>query len=334
MAEEGSITRRIAEFGQIYSAYHHPLNTPFEEDIESYWGRKWGVSTEVGKLRSVLLHRPGEEILAIGEPLVKWRYTEKPDLEEMQQDFERLARMFQEQGVEVIVRKAEANDPARLVKSIYTRDPSFTVIGGTIIGRMYDGLRRGEELPTMQTYGQIGCPILHTLNGTALMEGGSVVWIDPKHLAIGITQRGNTEGARQVQAVVKAADPEVDVQFVPVNHPSGHLDVPLTMVNVKTAVVDRKCLPAAFVEYLEKVAEVEIVDKPPETYVEGMIVLEPGKVMFDDGVEIEKKRGMRLLKDLGLEVIPIDLNTLTFPRNSGTLHCLTMPLVRDEEPGK
>ncbi len=332
MTEEQVIGKRVVEFGNIYAQYHPPLTARFEEDLEEYWGRRWGVSTEVGRLRSVLVHRPGREILSIQEPLARWRYTEKPDFDVMERDFERFKHVLEDQGIEVVVRRPEENTPPRLVKSMYVRDPSFTVIGGVIIGRMYDALRRGEELPTMKTYAEIGCPILHTLHGAATMEGGSVVWLDPKHLAIGITYRGNEEGARQIKEVVTAADPDVDVRFVPVKHESGHLDVPITMVNVKTAVVDKRCLPPSFIEYLQKEAKIEIVEKKPGTYVEGTLVLEPGKVLFDAGNEIEKKRGYALLKDLGLEVIPVELNTLSFPRNSGTLHCLTMPLVRDQEP--
>jgi len=184
----------------------------------------------------------------------------------------------------------------------------------------------------MQSYAEIGCPILHTLNAGATMEGGSVVWINPTHLAIGVTPRGNIEGARQTRDVVQAANPGIDVHFVEVNHASGHLDVPLTMVNTQLAVLDQTCVPDSFVQWLKKAAKVEIVDKPKGTYIEGAVVLEPGKVLFDDGIQEEKVRGRKLLKGLGLDVVSVDLDTLTFPRNSGTLHCLTMPIIRDPQP--
>lgn len=331
MLKKYTISEKIGEFGDMYGKYHPPLETRFEEEVEKYWKRNWGVSTEVGKLRAVLLHRPGKEILSIQEPLEKWRYIEKPNLVEMEEDFERLVKAFRDEDVEVIERKPESNDPPRLVKSIYTRDPSFTVKGGVIIGRMYDELRRGEELPTMRTYAEIGCPILHTVHGSGTIEGGSVVWLDPKHLAIGLSYRVNEEGARQVKEVIRTIDPEIEVKIVPICAEAGHLDVPLTMVNVKTAVVDKKALPFSFVEYLRHEVKIDVIEKPPNTYVEGTVVLEPGKVLFDAGEEKEKERGLKLLEGLGLKVRPVELNTLTFPRNSGTLHCLTMPLIRDSE---
>jgi N-dimethylarginine dimethylaminohydrolase len=332
MSEPYEMKQNIEALDEIYTTYHPPLTSRFEEDLATYWGRPWGVDTEVGKLRAVLLCRPGKEILAIEAPLGKWRYTEKPDINEMEKDFEILKGIFLQEGVGVVERKPESNDPPRLVKSIYARDPSFTVKGGAIIGRMYDALRRGEELPTLQTYAEIGCPVLHTIHGGGTMEGGSVTWIDPKHLAIGITYRGNEEGARQVKEVIATIDPTIDVRFVQFDHPSGHIDVPLTMVNCRTAIVDKRILPEDFVTYLEKEVKIEVVEKPLNTYVEGTLVLEPGKVMFDMGPQEEKKKGYKLLKDLGLEVLPVELNTLTYPRNSGTLHCLTMPLIRDTEP--
>jgi N-dimethylarginine dimethylaminohydrolase len=331
MTAIASISRRIVEFGEMYAANHPPLATRFEAEVESYWGRAWGVASEVGKLRAVLVHCPGREMNAVTEPLAKWRFTEKPDASRMRAAHARLIRAFLDADVEVVVRECENGPAPRLVKSVYTRDPSFAVPGGVIVGRMYDALRRGEEAWTARTFANIGCPVLRTLNGSAVMEGGSVVWVGPKHLAIGITARGNLEGARQIKDVVNSADPDIDVQCVEVRHPSGHLDVPLTMVNVGTAVLDLRCVPEWFVSWLKNAAKVEVVAKPDCTYVEGTVVLEPGKVLFDDGVEEERKRGRKLLQGLGLEVIPVDLDTLTFPQNSGTLHCLTMPLIRDPE---
>lgn len=332
MTERQVITTRVDEYGEIYKRLHPPLETRFEEEVEQYWERNWGAATEVGKLRSVLVHKPGAEIEAIQEPLANWRYIEKPDLGDMQSDYGRLVKALKDHGVEVVERQPERGALPRLVKSIYTRDPSFTIMGGVIIGRMYDALRRGEELPTTRTYAEIGCPILHTINGSGTMEGGSVVWITPKHLSIGITPRGNEEGARQIKEVVNTIDPEVDVRFVEVDHPSGHLDVPLTMVNVKTAVVDSTRLPAWFPDYLRDEVGCEVIEKPPRTYVEGTVVLEPGKVLFDAGDTPEQERGLKLLRELELEVVPVDLGTLSFPCNSGTLHCLAMPLIRDPEP--
>ena len=37
---------------------------PFEDErrLMADWGRKWGVDNDVGKIRSILMHRPGPEL--------------------------------------------------------------------------------------------------------------------------------------------------------------------------------------------------------------------------------------------------------------------------------
>lgn len=330
MSKEQKVKKRIKELGEIYRRFRSPLETRFEEEVEKYWGRDWGVTTEVGKLRMVLLHRPGKEMGSIQKPLEKWGYTEKLNLDDMEKDFERLTKFFRDEDVEVVERKPESNAPPRLVKSIYTRDPSFAVKGGVIIGRMYDALRRGEELPTMQTYAEIGCPILHTVHGSGTIEGGSVMWLDPKHLVIGLSYRTNKEGARQVREVMNTIDPEIEVKAIPVYTEEGHIDTAITMIDVKTAVVDREVLPRPFIDYLKDI-KIKIIEKPPDAYVEG-VALEPGRILVEAGEEEEKQKGRKLLEAEGFEVIPVEISTLTIPRNSGTIHCLTMPIIRDPEP--
>jgi len=323
------IKKAHEELSDIYYRHHPPLKTSFIEDLEWAWGGRWGVNTEVGRLRKVLLHRPGNEMLAVKEPYEEWRYTYKPDLDEMQGDFEVLRAAFEAEGVEVVERLPEEGQSPRLVKSIYTRDPSFAVPGGVIVGRMYDRLRRGEEKYTMQTLAEIGCPVLRVMNGIATVEGGSVMWLGPRHLAIGLSWRVNEEGARQVAEVVWAIDPIIEVDAEPIFQ--GHIDGFICMVDVKTAVVDRGGLTYTMYEWLKEDVGLNIIERPRGVYVAGVAV-RPGRVICasDPG----KKEGIRLLERNGVDVIviAIDIPSLVGPRNSGSIHCLTMPILRDPEP--
>lgn len=94
------------------------LLTDFEEEIPKYWGRKWKANTTIGKLRMVLLHRPGNEFKSVGRPtpwaphessLEAWGMSEKPNLEEMVKDHENL-EAFLDEGVEVVIRKPVPDD--------------------------------------------------------------------------------------------------------------------------------------------------------------------------------------------------------------------------------
>jgi N-dimethylarginine dimethylaminohydrolase len=313
----------------VYMKYHPPLKTRFEEDVEQYWGRRWGVNTEVGRLRMVLLHRPGPEINSVEPPYERWRHTSKPSLEKMQKDYENLAQAFKQEGVEVVERLLETAKPPRLVKSIYTRDPSFAVPGGAIVGRMYDALRRGEELYTAQTLTSLGCPILRTINGSGTIEGGSVMWLSPTHLAIGLSFRVNEEGARQVAEVIRAIDPEIEVKATPIF--GSHIDESICMVDRHTAVVLRERLIWSFWEYLREELKFNIIERPEDTYVAG-VALRQGRVLVASGED--KKAGIKILEHEGVDVVEVSIDSLVEPRNTGSIHCLTMPLIRDPEPAE
>jgi hypothetical protein len=87
------------------------------EMLERVWGRRWGVSSDVGKLQSVLVSRPGwewdimmsggeyvEEAQAwIGNEMMWYRGDRnRPNLELAQSQYDRLVKTLESEGVEVI----------------------------------------------------------------------------------------------------------------------------------------------------------------------------------------------------------------------------------------
>lgn len=326
------------ELDRSYQKYHPQIATSFEEEVKEYWGREWKSNTEIGRLRMVMMHRPGEEIKSIERPYALWRWLEKPSLEEMVEDHERLVKAYRDEGVEVIIRRQEANEPPRLVKSIYTEDPSFPAVRGMIIGRMYDKLRRGEELPTYQTYGEIGCPVVGIVHGRGMVEGGGVNWLDEKHLTIVVhyprsnigeaaVVHANEEGARQVERIVKEQDPEADVKYGP-GYGGGGLW--LSPIDRHTSVSDPRYMDENFVKWLKTELQWQFLVPPRELSfisVSG-IVLKPRKIVKASGTP----KGTKWLESQGIEVVEVDISSLVVPRNSGTIQCLTRELIREPEP--
>ena len=60
----------------------------------------------------------------------------------------------------------------RFTKAMYTRDPLISMPGGVIVGRLAPLMRRGEERSITRAVGALGVPILRTITGTGLLEGG------------------------------------------------------------------------------------------------------------------------------------------------------------------
>ena len=181
-------------YTQTIKMFAAPASPPFEDEaeLERHWGRVWGVDNDVGQIRSVLVHRPGPEMAVVdpakripeigsfGDVEQGWYFQSEtpPDLPAMQAEHDTLVAALKAAGIEVF--HAEGVEGGRL-KSCYTRDPLIMVKGGAIVCRMGARIRRGEELATTRTLAKIGVPILRTISGTGVMEGGSFAWINSTH---------------------------------------------------------------------------------------------------------------------------------------------------------
>jgi N-dimethylarginine dimethylaminohydrolase len=119
--------------------------------------------------------------------------SEKPDLDEMIQHHENLAKAYKDEGVEVLIRKPDTNDPPYQVKTICTDDVCHPAVYGQIILRMYDNIRKREELPTYQTLAEVGCPVVGMIMGNGMAEEGPIGLLDEKHVVVSVHySRANT----------------------------------------------------------------------------------------------------------------------------------------------
>ena len=83
----------------------------------------------------------------------------------------------------------------RRLKSCYTRDSCIAVKGGAVVYPSGGRIRRGEEFRSPATLAEIGMPILRTIHGSGMMEGGSFAWLNSKTAVVGRTIRVNDEAS-------------------------------------------------------------------------------------------------------------------------------------------
>ena len=319
-----------------YQSLFPPMAEPAFEDpleLERVWGVGWGASSEVGKLRAVLMRRPGTELEriradawdagmgALVDPEEGWYWESEtpPDLELVQEQYDGLVAALQGEGV--AVHFAEAADP-RFSKAMYTRDPLVTVPGGAIIGRLAPRMRRGEERSIARTVASLGIAILRTITGTGLVEGGSFAKLTPKVAAFGTSIRCNVEGARQLEEALQRLG--IELVVVPMAGFSIHLDGSLGMVDIDKALVDAQGLPYSFLTRLEELGIEAIWCHPEELWAVNSLVLEPGRVIMCAGYPRTAER----LEQRGVEVITIPYDEIQ--KNGGGIHCSTMELLRDD----
>lgn len=317
--------------GQMRIEAEPPFEAP-EEQLR-VWGRAWGASDEVGPLRSVLMRRPRDEwarvrtdcwdddAAALVDPdgMWYWESRDPPDLAKVHEQHSGLVAALEAEGVEVVY--VEGDAPAHLSRPIYTRDPLLTVPGGAVVGRMAPAMRRGEERLVTATLGRIGMPILRTIVGTGMVEGGSFVKLRPTVAAYGTSIRCNEEGARQLEETLRWLG--IELVVVPLRGYSIHLDGHLGMVDVDKALIDPPGLPEWFLERLDGLG-IEAMPCPEgEEWAINSLAVRPGRVLMCEGYP----RTRDLLERRGVEVVAIPYDEVQ--KGGGGVHCSTMELVRD-----
>jgi len=304
------------------------------EQQEAVWGRRWGCDSDVGQLRLVLMHRPGaemnvidpskriEEIGAFGDPEAGWYWQsdEIPPVAEMQAQHDGLVAALQNEGVEVVFLDGVSDGR---IKSCYTRDSALTVNGGAVVCRLGPRVRRGEEAAATRTLANLGVPILRTIHGSGLMEGGSFAWINAKTAVVGRSIRVNEEGARQLEEVLTAQG--VELIRVDLAGYDIHIDGAFVMIDVDLALVDPERLPYPFLKRLEALGVRTIEITPADSsWIVNCLAVKPGRVIMPEG---GSNRTLDLMARHDVEMVTLPYDKMAL--NGGGIHCSTCPLVRD-----
>lgn len=303
------------------------------DELVTNWGRKWGAADEVSPVKSLLMRRPNpglaniraeawdEELGACVDPDKNWYWFDRnePDLELLNSQYDGYVKALEREGVEVIF----APDlPATFTKSIYTRDPLITVPGGAIITRLAPRMRRGEEQSITATVAAAGMPILGTLTGDAIAEGGSFVKLRPDLAAFGTSIRCNKSGYTQIRDI--AAGVGMEVIDVPLPGYLIHIDGAIVMLDHDLALINSEYLPYEFIECLGKLG-IETIEVPKdEGWAVNSLTISPRRVVVASHL---KETAELLNSKHDVEIVPVDYSEIA--KNGGSLHCSTMELERE-----
>lgn len=309
-------------------AFEHP------DRLTRLWGRNWGCDNDVGQIRCVLMHRPGDEFGVIdpskkieqtgsyGDPETGWYWQSRtiPPVSELQAQHDALADLLRAEGAEVVT--LDGVEGGRF-KSVYTRDSCIAVRGGMIIPRLAPRMRHGEELAVTRALARVGAPILRTLHGHAMAEGGSFAWLNSRTAVIGRGIRNNDEGIAQIAEVL--AHQGVELIVVDLRGYDIHIDGHFLMIDTDLALVWAPGLPFTFLERLKAlgIRTVEMTERDNRWIVNGLAV-RPRRVVMPEGVSDETRAA---LEREGVEILTLAYDKVQL--NGGGIHCSTSPLIRD-----
>jgi N-dimethylarginine dimethylaminohydrolase len=316
------------------------VTEPFQDLtlLEGTWGTNWGVSNDLGAIKKVLMHRPGKEILSLhgdahqieagsllsgeieGRQPEDLEVYDTPNLPLLQAQHDELTKVLQNEGIEVVYLEGDSDSwPER----IFTRDQGMVIPGGVILSRLALYIRYGETFYTSQTLGKLGVPILGTIHSSGFVEGGSFTMLDESTALIGRSERVNQAGIEQLRSLLAFQN----IHLIVIDLPSTiiHLDEAFLLLDRDKALINKALLPFWFIDELHK-REMKLIhvdpEDPPLTI--NVLPVAPGRIVFPStGV-----RTLKLLEDNDLEVIPVDVSE--FFKLGGGIHCLTLPLVRED----
>jgi N-dimethylarginine dimethylaminohydrolase len=298
-----------------------PRLTSMVEDMASTWG-DWGVSSEIGRLRSVLLRRPGPELDAVTDfDAMQMRGSLNAELARAQHDA--LAEMYRRLGVDVYyVEQGRIDKP----NSMFVRDLMFMTPEGAIVTRPASTVRAGEERLVAEALARLGVPILMTVHGSGTFEGADVTWVDRDLCFLAEGLRTNEEGANQVERMLREIGVTTVVR-VGLPHGAMHLDGVLAIVDRDLAVIWPRRTPHKVVDVLRKRGYrfIEVLDEreAQDRLPMNVVALAPGEVVMPAGGE----RMCEQYESAGVRCHPIDVCECIIA--GGGLHCMTGFLKRD-----
>jgi dimethylargininase len=285
----------------------------------------YGAQGMVGRLRRVMMRRPGEA-MAAADP-AEWHYTAAIDVTEARHAHDAFADVLRAWGVEVLYHEAPLPGHS---DSVFVFDPVLVTDRGTVVLRMGKERRRGEEEPLARALQDCGVPIFGRLEGDARVEGGDTLWLDHDTLAVGRGFRSNAEGVRQLRGLLQplgVAVVDYDLPYHAGPDACLHLLSLISPVDVDLAVAYPALMPTAFWTELRR-RGVRLLEVPDHefacTQATNVLAVAPRRCVMLDENPVTKQ----LLEEADCEVVTFPGAPLSFKAEGGPT-CLTRPVWRD-----
>lgn len=330
------------------AAYGGPQWAARDASLAEELGDVWahcGLDSEYGALESVLLHRPGAELLDVEDPDAHL-FLSTPDARRAAQQHDALAEAYREQGVQVTylepvplsdvaavehadersaLRRSGRRGPAPSPNQMYCADLFAMTPSGAIVGRPASTVRAGEERRVARRLAELGVPILRSVAGRGTFEGADLCWLEPGVAMIGQGLRTNAEGAAQVSATLREIGAETVIVHLP--HTSMHLMEELRFADRDLAFGRAGRIPWTALDALGKHGyEVRFFPDDREMalgYAHNVVTLGPRRLLAPAGCP----HTLRAYEGAGVTCVVVALDEIH--KCAGGIGCLTGVLARE-----
>ena len=323
---------------QMYMDKSRIENTFEDPSYGEVWGRDTWIPNAIGKIRKIIVHRPGVELEAMknakyedeaGSLILKdgrgrirsyWKGDTFPDIKLMQDQHDAMTEALRNEGIEVI----NQDDPKHEWPNMtFARDFAEMTPKGAVLSRYTMYFHQGETPIGQKTLTDLGIPILGAIQGRGTMEGGSFCQLDEHTAIVGRSVRINDEGIEQMRSIL--ANQGIDLIVIDMPAFYIHLDEAFIPVDKDKVLVSTFILPFWFLDLLQKKGyKIIETDRDDPFLTNNCLCLEPGKVLFS----ALGKNTIKNLEKAGVEVVPVNISEIN--KLGGGIHCSTLPVIRDK----
>jgi N-dimethylarginine dimethylaminohydrolase len=284
--------------------------------------------SEVGRL-SVLVVKHARDAFADPDSVAdQWQalnFTAPPDFARAVAEYDYFLELVSSTGAVV---HALPPAPGVGLDSMYVRDAAVMSADGPILCRMGKPARAGEPAAQRAALAARGIAIAGAIEAPGQLEGGDVVWLTDRVVAVGRGYRTNAAGIAQFRALLgRSIDELIEVPLVHWRGPQDvfHLMSVVSPVDYNLAVVYSPLVPVPFRERLLELGHelVEVPDAEFDSMGCNVLAIAPRRCVMVAGNPQTRAR----LERAGAEVLEYQGREISLKGGGGPT-CLTRPLVR------
>jgi len=290
--------------------------------------KRIGCNSMVDPLRRVIMKGPNTAWQDINKVKNNWKYlhfSAQPIYDKAITQYNELITLIESFGAEILMLPS---DNETNLDSIYTHDPGISTSTGIIICNMGKKERKNEPKALRSFLIHKNIPVVGEIKYPGIIEGGDVLWINKRTIAVGEGYRTNRQGIQQLKEILSD---QVD-HIIPVSLPHWrgpesclHLMSNISPIDHNLYLIYPKLLPVIFIEYLKN-QNIKLINVPDEEYESmacNVLALAPKKCIMMSGNPKTKK----LLESYNVEVFTYDGSEISF-KGAGGPTCLTRPIYR------
>ncbi len=282
----------------------------------------------VDPLRRVIMKSPVTAWKNTNNVKKYWKdlnFISQPKFDKSVFQFNQLTSLIESFGTEILM--LPKNDETNL-DSIYTHDAGIATSEGIIICNMGKEARKNEPKSLKKFLIENNIPIVGEIEYPGTLEGGDIIWINERTVAVGEGYRTNKKGIQQLRDIL--GNQVDDVIPVPLPHWLGpenclHLMSNVSPVDHNLFLIYPKLLPVKFIKFLksQNIKLIKVPDKEYESMACNVLPLAPKKCIMMSGNPITKT----LLESNNVEVFTYDGSEVSL-KGAGGPTCLTRPIYR------